>query len=70
MLTAPFTEEEIKAAVFDCYAEGAPGTDAIPFLFYQKFWSMIKDDLVGLFRDFHEGKLDLHRLNFAMLTHP
>jgi hypothetical protein len=54
--------------VFGCYAEGAPRPDGIPFLFYQKFWSVVKDDLVDLFRDFQEGKLDLYRLNFAILT--
>lgn len=54
--------------MFDCYAEGAPRPDGIPFLFYQKFWSVVKDDLVDLFRDFQEGKLDLYRLNFAILT--
>jgi hypothetical protein len=37
MLTAPFTESEIKEAVFSCYAEGAPGPDGLSFLFYQKF---------------------------------
>jgi hypothetical protein len=25
LLTAPFSEAEIKEAVFSCYAEGAPG---------------------------------------------
>lgn len=54
--------------MFGCYAEGAPRPDGIPFLFYQKFWSVVKDDLVDLFRDFQEGKLDLYRLNFAILT--
>jgi hypothetical protein len=68
MLTAPFAEKEIKEGIFSCYAEGAPGLDGIPFLFYQKFWDIIKDDIVSLFRDFQKGDLDIHRLNFAMLT--
>lgn len=29
---------------------------------------MLKDDLMAMFKDFHEGKLDLFRLNFAILT--
>lgn len=68
MLTAPFSEEEIKEAVFSCYAEGATNPDGISFIFYQNFWDLIKKDLVSLFEDFHKGDLDLHRLNFAMLT--
>lgn len=35
-LEAPFTEQEIKDVVSSSYAEGAPGPDGIPFLFYQK----------------------------------
>ncbi|KAG2656080.1 hypothetical protein PVAP13_1KG057385 [Panicum virgatum] len=68
ILCAPFSEAEIKEAIFSCYAEGAPGPDGLPFLFYQKFWDLIKEDLVGLFLDFHKGELSLSRLNFAMLT--
>jgi hypothetical protein len=32
-LEAPFTEEEIKVAIFSCYPEGALGPDEIPFFF-------------------------------------
>jgi hypothetical protein len=39
-LEAPFSEEEVKEAVFSCYAEGAPGPDGLPFLFYHKFWDV------------------------------
>lgn len=68
ILQAPFTQEEIKEAFFSCYAEGSPGPDGLSFLFYQTFWDVIKADLCSLFRDFYEGKLDLFRINFALLT--
>lgn len=68
MLTSPFSEEEIKQAIFSCYAEGAPGPDGLPFLFYQKFWNFVKEDIVSMFEDLFTGTLDLHRLNFALLT--
>jgi hypothetical protein len=42
MLEAPFSEEEIKKAIDDSYAEGAPGPDGFSFLFYQKFWPDIR----------------------------
>lgn len=48
MLQNPFLEEEIKKAVFDSYAEGAPSPDGFSFLFYQKFWDLIKSDLIAL----------------------
>lgn len=68
ILTAPFTEEEIKEAVFGSYAEGAPGPDGLSFIFYQKFWYLIKDDLIAMFNDFYKDDLDLERLNFALVT--
>jgi hypothetical protein len=49
MLTAPFTENEIKEAIFSCYAEGAPGPDGLSFLFFQKFWDLMKNDIISLF---------------------
>jgi hypothetical protein len=67
-LEKPFSLEEIKVVVFSCYPEGSPGPDGLAFLFYQKFWDSIKDDLYSMFLEFHRGGLDLFRLNFAMLT--
>ena len=67
-LEAPFSEEEVKQAVFDSYSDGAPGPDGIPFFFYQNFWELVKNDLMNMFSDFHRGELSIHRLNFAMLT--
>jgi hypothetical protein len=54
--------------VFDSYSDGAPGPDGLPFFFYQHFWELIKKDLLRLFDEFYRGRLDIHRLNFAMLT--
>jgi hypothetical protein len=61
-------EKEVTEAVFSCYPEGAPRPDGLPFLFFQKFWVVVKEDFMKLIKGFQEGKLDLFRLNFAMLT--
>lgn len=68
MLDTPFSAEEIKEAVFGYYSDGAPGLDGLPFLFYQKFWKIVGNDIVLLFEDFYKGELDLFRLNFALAT--
>lgn len=68
LLTSPFSEKEIKEVVFSCYSDGAPGPDRISFMFYQKYWDIIKKDLLAMFDYLHQGRLDLHRLNFAMIT--
>jgi hypothetical protein len=55
MLEASLTEEEIKKAIDGSYAEGAPGPDGFSFLFYQKFWHVIKIDFMALVRGFEKG---------------
>jgi hypothetical protein len=52
LLEALFSEEEIRKAIFDSYAEGVPSPDGFSFLFYQKFWSLIKHDFMALVRGF------------------
>src|SRR3954463_15648589 len=64
-LTASYTEEEVKKAVFQMEHNKAPGPDGFPAEFYQKFWDVIKDDLMNLFGFLQVGQLDLFRLNFG-----
>ena len=45
-----------------------PGPDGFPAEFYQAFWDTIKDDLMAMFMDFHNGNLPLHSLNFGIIT--
>jgi hypothetical protein len=47
-LEAPFSEEEIRKVVFESHPEGVPGPDDLSFIFYQKFWNLIKDDLLAM----------------------
>ena len=44
-LTAPFTEEEVRAAVFQMEHNKAPGPDGFPAEFYQNFWDIIKPEI-------------------------
>jgi len=67
-LEASFFEREVEDAVFGSYAEGAPGPDGLPFLFYQVFWEVVKEDLLNLFRAFEDGSLNLARLNYATVV--
>jgi hypothetical protein len=68
MLDESFSKQEVKDAVFGSYTEGAPGPDGFPFLFYQHFWNLIKQDLLLMFDDWSNDDLDLFRLNFSLLT--
>jgi hypothetical protein len=65
LLEAELTEDEFKKANDDSYAAGAPGPDDFSFLFYQKFWPLIKNNFMSMVRDFETGKANVARLNYA-----
>ena len=64
-LTSPFSEEEVRATVFQMEHNKAPGPDGFPAEFYQCFWDMIKADLVQLFNQLHAENLHIACLNFG-----
>jgi hypothetical protein len=41
VLKADFIEE-VKKAVYESYSDGAPGPDGLSFMFYQKFWVLLR----------------------------
>ena len=59
VLVAPFSEEEVKMAVFDMEHNKASGPDGFPVEFYQFFWDVVKPDLMSLFYEFHAGRLPI-----------
>uniref|UniRef100_A0A453J5C2 Reverse transcriptase domain-containing protein n=1 Tax=Aegilops tauschii subsp. strangulata TaxID=200361 RepID=A0A453J5C2_AEGTS len=67
-LTKPFSLEEIKAALFAMEPNRAPGPDSVPVDFYQHCWDVVCMDLLRLFEWFHEGRLDVQRLNYGIIT--
>jgi hypothetical protein len=66
-LTALFTEEEIKTAIFSMNPNKAPSPDGFPILFYHNFWNIIKYDILQFFTDFYHHKLDISKFNRALI---
>ena len=63
-----FDMEEVKQAVFGMEKNTAPGPDHLPVEFFQVCWDVIKQDLMDMFEEFYESKLDLSRLNYGTIT--
>jgi hypothetical protein len=68
LLTAEYSEEEVRKAIFQMEHNKAPGPDGFPAEFYQTFWDTIKGDLLDLFSSLHAGQLELFRLNFGEIV--
>lgn len=67
-LITPFSLEEIKEVVFKMAHKKSPGPDGFTTDFYQHLWDLIKFHLKALFDDFHNGTIDITRLNFGIIT--
>nr|CAD1838374.1 unnamed protein product [Ananas comosus var. bracteatus] len=61
------SRNEVKRAVFDSAPEKAPGPDGFPALFYQRFWSLIKNDIMMVFTNFYNGSDNLEGVNSSWL---
>ena len=66
-LCRPFSEKEIKEALDQMEKNKAAGPDKIPIEFYQCCWNIVKSDIVQLFDDFYNMKVDVSRLNYGII---
>lgn len=57
-LIVPFSEEEIKQAVWNCDSFKSCKPDGINLGFIKDFWELLKDNMFRFFNEFHRhGKL-------------
>jgi len=52
ILVGPFTEEEVKNAVWSCDNSKSPGPDGFSFCFIKHSWDLIKNDIFLEVKDF------------------
>jgi hypothetical protein len=64
----PFSEIEIKEALFQIETNKAAGPDKIPIEFYQTCWEVVKHDIIQLFADFHAETVNISRINYGIIT--
>jgi hypothetical protein len=69
ILTAPYSEEQARKAVFQMEQNKVPRSDGFLAKFYQTFWDIIKGDLLLLFLELHAGQLELFRINFGEIIY-
>lgn len=67
-LCRPFSKAEIWNALSLMEKNKASSPDNIPIEFYQACWQIIKPNILQLFDDFHQGRVDISRINYGIIT--
>ena len=67
ILTSEFSDKEVYDAISQMEHNKSPGPDGFPAEFYQKFWPIIKNDLMAMFAQLRSGDLPLYKLNFGTI---
>jgi hypothetical protein len=62
ILVVNFSENKVHDAIFQVGLNNEPGPDGFPAEFYQKFWSVLKKDLMDL--SFQKGELPFFTKSF------
>ena len=68
MLVAPFLEEEVRQAIWDCGSEKSPGPNGLNFKIIKKFWQLIKLDVLHFLDEFHANGVFPRGCNASFLA--
>ncbi|RVW94928.1 hypothetical protein CK203_034502 [Vitis vinifera] len=67
-LELPFMEEEVHLALMDMNGDKAPGPDGFTVAFWQYCWEFVKEEVLEMFKEFHEQNVFLKSLNTTFLV--
>ncbi|RVW13169.1 Transposon TX1 uncharacterized 149 kDa protein [Vitis vinifera] len=67
-LEVPFSEDEIHSALMDMSGDKAPGPDGFTMAFWQSSWDFVKEEILEMFKEFHEQGSFLKSLNNTFLV--
>ncbi|RVW20876.1 Transposon TX1 uncharacterized 149 kDa protein [Vitis vinifera] len=67
-LEIPFSENEIHSALTEMSGDKAPGPDGFTMTFWQSSWDFVKEEILEMFKEFHEQGSFLKSLNNTFLV--
>ena len=67
-LEGPLTEEEVKATLTKLNGDKAPGPDSFTTAFWQHCWDIVKEEVLLMFKDFHEKARFVRSLNSTFIV--
>ena len=63
-----FSEAEIHSALMEMNGDKAPGPDGFTVAFWQSCWDFTKEEIMEMFKEFHEHSFFLKSLNNTFLV--
>ena len=67
-LEAPFSEEEVIAALGEMAGDKAPGPDGFSIAFFQQCWKVIRLDVMAVFKPFFDEGVFERSLNSSFIV--
>ncbi|XP_071719506.1 uncharacterized protein [Rutidosis leptorrhynchoides] len=67
-IEAPFSEAEVRKAVWDCGDDKAPGPDGFSIRFIKHFWDLLKEDVIKFVNCFHASGYIPNGCNSSFFT--
>src|SRR5438128_12525660 len=68
ILTAQYTEEEVKCSLFQMFPTKAPGPDGFPAHFFQKHWSLCGKEVTQIVIRLLTGEDSLEEINKTFIV--
>ncbi|RVX02717.1 LINE-1 reverse transcriptase-like [Vitis vinifera] len=67
-LESPFSEAEVHSALMEMNGDKTPGPDGFTVAFWQSCWDFVKEEILAMFKEFHEQNTFLKSLNNTFLV--
>ena len=67
-IEVPFAETEIHSALMEMNGDKAPGPDGFSVAFWQNAWAFAKEEIMEMFKEFHEHNTFVRSLNNTFLV--
>ena len=68
MLVKQFTRNEIEAALKQMHPTKSPGADGMLAIFYQKYWDIVGNDVVGMVLNVLNSNISMTDINKTFIT--
>ena len=67
-LTQPYTEEEVRVALFSMHPSKSPGPDGMSPFFFRKYWNIVGDDVIEAVLSVLSSGHMLHKINYTHIV--